>query len=85
MVAARAIERLLDLDHDVIALRAGARHAAPVSRNSSGTLVERATVPLVLDADAINVFAEEPDGWSAGKSATSSSRRTQVKWRAWSE
>ena len=39
-------------------------------------LVDRATVPLVLDADAIIAFADDPGSLVDAKNATSSSPRT---------
>ena len=45
-------------------------------------LVDRSTVPLVLDADALTALADDPRDWSARKSATSSSPAS-VRWRAW--
>ena len=58
-VAASAIERVLELAQDVIACGPGlgrTRGAFDFVR----ALVERATVPLVLDADALTLLAEEP-------------------------
>ncbi len=55
-----AIERVLDIKTDVIAV-------GPGLGQSEGTaafvqaLLERAEVPLVLDADALNAFAGDPD------------------------
>ena len=55
-----AIERVLDIKTDVIAV-------GPGLGQSEGTaafvqaLLERAEVPLVLDADALNAFAGEPE------------------------
>jgi NAD(P)H-hydrate epimerase len=60
-IAAGAIERALELAHDVIACGPGlgrTRDAAAFVR----ALVDRATVPLVLDADALTLLAEEPGG-----------------------
>src|SRR5947207_2656574 len=59
MVAARAIERVLDLDHDVIACGPGLGRGPGVAEFVR-TLLDRATVPLVLDADAITVLADDP-------------------------
>ena len=55
-----ALERVLDLKADVIALGPGLGQA-PGTAAFVQALVERAGVPLVLDADALNAFAEEPD------------------------
>jgi NAD(P)H-hydrate epimerase len=60
-VAAGAVERVLELAQDVIACGPGlgrTRDAAAFVR----ALVDRATVPLVLDADALTLLAEEPGG-----------------------
>ena len=46
--------------HDVIAVGPGLG-TAPSTVRFVHALVERAGVPLVLDADALNAFAEEPD------------------------
>jgi NAD(P)H-hydrate epimerase len=58
-ISAAAIERTLDLQHDIIACGPGLGR----SRGASAfvfALVDRATVPLVLDADALTLLAEEP-------------------------
>ncbi|HXD17263.1 MAG TPA: NAD(P)H-hydrate dehydratase [Vicinamibacterales bacterium] len=61
MVAETAIERLLELDHDVIACGPGLGRAPGVGAFVRA-LLDRATVPLVLDADAITVLADDPVG-----------------------
>ncbi|PYR70011.1 MAG: bifunctional ADP-dependent NAD(P)H-hydrate dehydratase/NAD(P)H-hydrate epimerase [Acidobacteria bacterium] len=58
-VAAKAIDQLLELRHDVIACGSGIGRGPAVGA-FVGALLERATVPLVLDADAITVLAEDP-------------------------
>ena len=60
MVAARASSALLELDHDVIACGPGLGRDPGVARVRAATLLDRATVPLVLDADAITVLADDP-------------------------
>jgi ADP-dependent NAD(P)H-hydrate dehydratase / NAD(P)H-hydrate epimerase len=58
-VSAAAIDRTLELAQDVIACGPGLGR----TRDASGfvrALVDRATVPLVLDADALTLLAEEP-------------------------
>jgi ADP-dependent NAD(P)H-hydrate dehydratase / NAD(P)H-hydrate epimerase len=55
-----ALERVLELRADVIAAGPGLGTAPGTTAFVHG-LVERATVPLILDADALNAFAEEPD------------------------
>jgi hydroxyethylthiazole kinase-like uncharacterized protein yjeF len=58
-VTADAIDRLLELNHDVIACGPGlGRHAGAAELVRA--LLERATVPLVLDADALAVLADDP-------------------------
>jgi NAD(P)H-hydrate epimerase len=56
---ADAIERLLELDHDVIACGPGLGRG-PAVAECVRALVDRATVPLVIDADGIMAFADEP-------------------------
>ncbi|OFW02206.1 MAG: hypothetical protein A3I61_15430 [Acidobacteria bacterium RIFCSPLOWO2_02_FULL_68_18] len=58
-VAAAAIETVLDLQHDVIACGPGLGRSDGVAEFVR-TLLERATVPLVLDADALTVLANDP-------------------------
>jgi NAD(P)H-hydrate epimerase len=57
--AANAVPRLLELRHDVIACGPGLGRAAGVAEFVR-TLLARATVPLVLDADALTVLADQP-------------------------
>jgi len=61
MVAANAIEELLALRHDVIACGPGLGRGPGVAEFVR-SLLDRATVPLVLDADAITVLADDPGG-----------------------
>ena len=58
-VAADAVERVLELDQDVIACGPGLGRSPEVTQFVRG-LVDRGTVPLVLDADAIVAFADDP-------------------------
>ncbi len=55
-----AIDRVLDLKADVIAVGPGLGQSAGTAAFVHA-LVERAGVPLVLDADALNAFAGEPE------------------------
>ena len=55
-----AVERLLDMKADVIAVGPGLGQS-PGTTAFVQALVERAGVPLVLDADALNAFAGDPD------------------------
>jgi NAD(P)H-hydrate epimerase len=63
-----AIDRVLDIKADVIAVGPGLGQA-PSTSAFVHALLERAGVPLVLDADALNAFVGEPerlmgrDGW----------------------
>jgi NAD(P)H-hydrate epimerase len=58
-VVASGVERVLELRHDVIACGPGLGRGPGVAEFVRA-LVERADTPLVLDADAITVFAEDP-------------------------
>src|SRR5258705_11885686 len=58
-VAAKAVQRLLELSHDVIACGPGLGRGPGVAEFVR-SLLDRATVPLVLDADAITVLADDP-------------------------
>jgi NAD(P)H-hydrate epimerase len=55
-----AVDRVLDLEADVIAVGPGLGQS-PGTAAFVHALVERAGVPLVLDADALNAFSGEPD------------------------
>ena len=55
-----AVDRVLDLKADVIAIGPGLGQA-PARWPSCTPCVERAGVPLVLDADALNAFAGDPE------------------------
>jgi NAD(P)H-hydrate epimerase len=57
--AANAVTRLLELRHDVIACGPGLGRAPGVAEFVR-TLLARASVPLVLDADALTVLADQP-------------------------
>jgi len=58
-VTAAAAEAVLEMRHDVIACGPGLGREPSVGEFVR-TLVERATVPLVLDADALTALAEDP-------------------------
>src|SRR6185503_6257708 len=55
-----ALERVLEIKADIIAVGPGLGQSPGTAAFVQG-LLERAGVPLVLDADALNAFAEEPD------------------------
>ena len=64
-VAAGAIDAILELNHDVIACGPGlGRH--PAVAQFVRSLLDRSTVPLVLDADALSVLEDDPSSL-AGK------------------
>ena len=58
-VDASAVDRVLAVDADVIAVGPGLRRGPDVTRFVRA-LVDRSEAPLVLDADALNAFADEP-------------------------
>src|SRR6478672_6958613 len=55
-----ALDRVLDIKADVIAVGPGLGQSPGTAAFVQG-LLERVGVPLVLDADALNAFAGEPD------------------------
>lgn len=56
-----AVDRVLELGRDVIAIGPGLGQAAG-TRAFVRSLLERATTPVVVDADGLNAFAGDPDG-----------------------
>jgi hydroxyethylthiazole kinase-like uncharacterized protein yjeF len=54
------VERVLELARDVIAIGPGLGQA-PATREFIKRLVDRATMPLVIDADGLNAFGADPD------------------------
>src|SRR3954466_4615919 len=54
------VDPLLDLARDVVAIGPGLGQA-PGTRAFVRALVDRATMPLVIDADGLNAFSGEPD------------------------
>jgi ADP-dependent NAD(P)H-hydrate dehydratase / NAD(P)H-hydrate epimerase len=54
------VDRVIDMARDVVALGPGLGQA-PSTRAFVKALVERATMPLVVDADGLNAFADEPE------------------------
>jgi len=54
------VERVLELARDVIAIGPGLGQA-PSTREFIRRLVDRATMPLVIDADGLNAFGTDPD------------------------
>ena len=59
MVTAAAVDRVLEQTHDVVACGPGLGRSANVAEFVR-MLLDRATCPLVLDADAITVLADDP-------------------------
>jgi ADP-dependent NAD(P)H-hydrate dehydratase / NAD(P)H-hydrate epimerase len=57
---ADAVDRVLDAARDVIAVGPGLGQASG-TREFMQQLVDRATMPLVIDADGLNAFASDPD------------------------
>ena len=55
---ADAVDRILDIARDVVAIGPGLGQA-PGTRQFIRTLVDRATMPLVIDADGLNAFADD--------------------------
>jgi NAD(P)H-hydrate epimerase len=58
-VDASGVDKLLEQQHDVIACGPGLGRTPQVTQFVR-TLLDRATVPLVLDADALTVLADDP-------------------------
>jgi len=54
------VDRVLELARDVLAIGPGLGQA-PGTRDFIRALVDRATMPLVLDADGLNAFVDDPD------------------------
>jgi ADP-dependent NAD(P)H-hydrate dehydratase / NAD(P)H-hydrate epimerase len=54
------VDQALEMARDVIALGPGLGQA-PGTRTFIHQLVDRATMPLVIDADGLNAFADDPD------------------------
>jgi len=57
---ADAVDRVLDVARDVVAAGPGLGQASG-TREFMQQLVDRATMPLVIDADGLNAFASDPD------------------------
>jgi NAD(P)H-hydrate epimerase len=55
-----AVDRILELARDVIAIGPGLG-TAPATREFIKRVVDRATMPVVVDADGLNAFADDPD------------------------
>ena len=69
MVAASAVDRLLEQTHDVIACGPGLGRSENVAEFVRA-LLDRSTCPLVLDADAITVMADDPGRLSGSEERT---------------
>jgi NAD(P)H-hydrate epimerase len=55
-----AVDRVLELGRDVIAIGPGLGQGAG-TRQFVRALVDRATMPVVIDADGLNAFTDDPD------------------------
>jgi NAD(P)H-hydrate epimerase len=55
-----AVDRVLELARDVVAVGPGLGQGAS-TRLFVKALVDRATMPIVIDADGLNAFADDPD------------------------
>jgi NAD(P)H-hydrate epimerase len=55
-----AVDRILEIARDVVAIGPGLGQL-PGTRQFVTTLVDRATMPLVIDADGLNAFTGDPD------------------------
>ena len=56
----RDVEHVIDLARDVVAIGPGLGQA-PATREFIRLFVDRATMPLVIDADGLNAFSGDPD------------------------
>ena len=54
------VDRILEMARDVVAIGPGIG-TAPATQEFVRALVDRATMPLVIDADGLNAFAGDPD------------------------
>ncbi len=59
-IDATAVDRVLESARDVLAIGPGLG-TAPETQAFVRTIVDRATMPLVIDADGLNAFASDPD------------------------
>ena len=57
---AHDVEHVIEIARDVIAIGPGLGQAAP-TREFIKRLVDRATMPLIIDADGLNAFSDDPD------------------------
>jgi NAD(P)H-hydrate epimerase len=55
-----AVDRLLEIARDVIAIGPGLG-TAPHTKQFVKALTDRSTTPLIIDADGLNAFADDPD------------------------
>jgi len=56
----KGVDATLDLARDVLAIGPGLGQSA-ATRQFVKTLVDRATMPVVIDADGLNAFTDDPD------------------------
>jgi len=55
-----SVDRVIEMARDVIAIGPGLGQA-PATRQFIKQIVDRATMPLVVDADGLNAFVDDPD------------------------
>jgi NAD(P)H-hydrate epimerase len=55
-----SVDRVVEMARDVIAIGPGLGQA-PATRQFIKQVVDRATMPLVVDADGLNAFVDDPD------------------------
>jgi NAD(P)H-hydrate epimerase len=55
-----SVDRVIEMARDVIAIGPGLGQA-PATRQFIKQVVDRATMPLVVDADGLNAFVDDPD------------------------
>jgi NAD(P)H-hydrate epimerase len=59
-IHSNAVDRVLELARDVVAVGPGIGQS-PATKDFVKALVDRATMPLVIDADGLNAFVTDPD------------------------
>jgi NAD(P)H-hydrate epimerase len=80
---ADGVDRVLEMARDVVAIGPGLG-ARRRTREFVRQLVDRATMPLVIDADGLNAFAEDPDRLAGREGRDVIITPHPGRWRAWS-